>query len=576
MTNRRTKTRDNMEKKYVLDSSEFINENVYCKLKTFRWYSLDRFFKYLASTITGYDESRLAYAKEKHGFSFEYEYEKTYKSEFDVFKFYGIKNEFVETPKGDKFVFALDDTHSFVFYPMCSESRGGNESRLDKETNTVTDPKYGVLVVYAVANGKATKIDGEFNHYYLADNNFSSYNPSKELKSILKVVEHYVKTWGFDRLYAEKNTELKGLEDTVYEKMEERENEKRVAAERDAEEKRIRDAIQKNGAEMTVYFKGKPVMRKTMRGGLNSVANVRYAFSLNAKLSLEDAVRRDEHPDTTGMTNLDESPRRKAVYTERNLPKDHYELVKCYRTYAGEVCEHCGKDPIVNVMVIKNPKGETFHVGNECVSHLVDIPEEEFEENWNAPFKEAGNMMTKVRNDKNKGIEGTWYTYNGKCFYVIEKKPMFEYALFGDSYDLGDRLYCGSRYTINEKVLKRDLNYVEKPVSFMKRMLPRWYANSIEIDVNIGDLINMLYDEKHASFTHFTYNGVDYKIPTTDDWHVSYKERPFIIKEVDFAVGEYEQKFEDAGHTFKNTTYRFGNVTIEYKWNTDLKNQDEI
>ena len=555
---------------YVLNSSEFLNEDVYCKLKTYRWYSLDKMLKYCVEKITGYRKALTEYNQKNNFFSFDVEYAKENGEKFDVFGFYGIKSEFVETDRGDKFVLGLDDSHGFVFYPMCKESVGGNKSRLDAVTNTVTDPRYGYLVMYAYAGGKSVKIDREFSHYYLSDSNFTANTKSKDLDRILSEMEKYVELWGFASRYREMSSDVVDLFENTRKNAEARHAEEKAAMEKEIYREDVRKRLLYDGADMTISYKGNVVSKKKSKGGSYlSIANVRLAFSLNAKFAMEYARENGIHPDTTGMTNLENSVRRNAVYTERNLPKDHYELVDCYRTHAGEVCEHCGKDPIVNVMVIRNPKGEIFHVGNECVSHLVDIPQEEFEDEWNAPFKEAVNMMAKVRNDKNKGVEGIWYTYKDKCFYVIENKPMFDYELFGSRYVLDDFLNTTVYYSVSENAKKKDLSYKVKDVGFMKHMLPRWYAGSIEVGVNVGDLIEMLYNGKQISFGNFTYDGVKYKIPTTDNFRISYKDRLFIVAEKDFSVGEYSQKFEDAWYGLKNVTYRFGDVEIEYKWNTD-------
>ena len=555
--------------KHILTSGEFINESVYCKLKTFHWYSLSNLFRRCAREITGYQEMLSDYYRKNGSFSFEWEYRRENGKDFDFFGFYGIKTEFVETDRGDKFVFSLDDTHSFIFYPMCDEKSAANAPRYDAATNTVTDPKYGHLVMYAYADGKSVKINKEFNHYYLCDNYLAS-KSNNVSENVISEMKKYVKEWGFDKKYEEISEKVLEIMDDIRIRHDEKRKRDLEEAQRIADEKNKKYKYMNKGCMMTVRFNGKEILRQQCNGHL-STANVRLAFTLNAKLSLEHAKSMKLHPDTSDMTNLDGMPRRKAVYTERNLPKDHYELVDYYRTHSGEFCEHCGKDPIVNVMVIRNPEGKTFHVGNECVSHLVDIPEEEFDENWNAPFKEAGNMMTKVRNDKNKGIEGTWYTYNNKCFYVIENTPMFDYDFFSTKY-LSDRgISSRGYYDITDKVLKRDLSYKEKDADFMKRMLPRWYAESIEIPINIGDLIEMMYNGKKIDFTNFTYDGVHYSIPHYKGDYYLKEFRMFFIGEEDLSIGEYSQSFDDAFYGIKNAHYRFGNLTIDYEWERDAK-----
>lgn len=560
-------------KRYVLGSADFLNEMVYCKLKTFNWYSLDKFFKYCVNMLTGYIWIVKENEKDRERpFYFEQHYREVYGKYFDMFEFYGIKHEFVKTDKGDKFVFSLDDKHSFVFYPMCDEKK--NSSRLNSETNTVSDPRYGVLVAYAVDNGKATKLDWSCNHYDFADNNFKAY-PSKEISynkvqveagKIASIMEDYVKSWGLDKFYEKKNEELVELIDDTYNKLIEKWEKARIEREERERKDKIRREVIRKGAIMTVYFRGEEVAAMEGTNSINSINNIRYAFSMNAKYTLQYERDNKIHPDTSGMNNLDDSTPYVSRYTEHNLPKDHYDLIECYRTHAGESCEHCGKTPIVNIMVIRNPKGEIFHVGNECVSHLVDLPLEEFEEEWNAPFREASNMIAKVRNDKKKSIDGTWYKYGNKCYYVIENKDMFDYQLFNGCY-LRERrgVFCSSVHP-TDKVLKRDISYIEKGAGFTKRMFPRWYSGAIETQINIKDLIDMLYDGRHIDFRNFTYDGVEYKIPTSDDMRIHRDVRPHILSDKDFSVGLYSQKFEDVGYDLKNATYTFGDLTIEYKW----------
>lgn len=544
--------------KYVLDSSEYINENVYCKLKTEKWYTLDRLFDLFVERVTGYNDTMDSLKGRFSRWSFDYEYRKTFKKDFDLYSFYGIKKDFVKTDKGDKFVLQLDSRHSFVLYPMCDETKDANAPRYDSETKTVTDPKYGVLSVYAVTDGKGTKFKDEYNHYFVADNNFKE--DGSETKKLLKSMMECAAAWGVRKEYGKRNEELKSIADKLEEAETERKKAEAAEKERIAAERKMRETVEKRGAVMTVYYKGRPISEKTVLRGIDSVSNIRYVFTMNAKLSIEEAVGNGVHPDTSGMTNLDNPKPRKGVYTKRNLPIDHYTLEDYYRTYPGEICQHCDKNPIINVMVIKNPKGETFHVGNECVSHLVDIPQEEFEENWNAPFKAASNIMAKMRADKAKGLDGTWYTYKGekrnRCFYVTSAKPLSDYDFFSNLHS-------------NEKVLKRELSLREVDEDFMKRMLPRNYADSIEVPVNIADIVDMIYEQRHLNFSNFIYDGVRYDIPNTKNPKIDSKRRRYFVEETDYSKGEYSQKFEDAGYGLKNATYTFGNVTIEYKWKTE-------
>jgi len=558
-------------KKYILDSTEFVNEKmVYCELDTFSWYSLGDFFDYCAEKFTGYNNV-VSELEKKFGTYFESIYKIAYGDYFSKMKYYGFEDMFEQTKQGDKLILKLDDKHSFVFYPMCDCEHGLNKPRYNSEANTVSNPRYGVLVVYAVDGNNSVKFEKTYNHYPLGNSNFSARNLPKEAKELSDDMYVYVKKWGLDKVYAEKNEGLEKVFADAIAIHEEKENEKRLKREKEERQRNIHNQIVKNGAKMKVLYKENEVhSQKVDEGTVESVCNMRYLFTLNALLSIKDAVENEIHPDTSGMTNLENTGMRKGVYTKRNLPIDHYTLETCYRTHSGEICQHCGKDPIVNVMVIKNPKGEIFHVGNECVSHLVDIPEEEFEENWNAPFKLATNIISKVRNDKSKDIDGKWYVYGDKCYYVSSQKPLSDFELFKTNYLNDKGMYAArSSYIVREKVLKRDFSVREYDADFVKRMLPRYYASAFKVDVNLSDIAEMLHDGKHISFTNFVYDGTKYVLPTSDNQHWRYEYRRFFVKREDLSIGEYSQKFEDIGYELMNAEYKFGNVTVVYEWDTE-------
>lgn len=560
----RKKTKLNYMKKYVLCSEEFINENVYCKLDTFRWYSLDKFFHYCLKRITKYDAVLEKY--NNRDFDFDYAYYKQNKEDFDYFGFYGVKTDFIQTERGDKFVFELDKNHSFVFYPMCDETADANAARYNAETKLVLDPKYSVLSVYAVSNGKAVKLPKEYNHYFLADYVLSKSSNTKEADELVKGISDFVNRWGLASVYAERTSEFEDVVTATLEADKQRKEEERIRYEKRLEDDRKREEMRNAGVTMSVTYKGNEIYTHQISDINTSIANIKYAFMMNAKYSMENSVSAGVHPDTSDMENLKGCKPYKPVYTPRNLPKDHYELIDYYRTHAGESCQHCDKTPIVNVMVIENSKKEVFHVGNECVRHLVDIPEEEFEEEWNAPFKEASNVMAKIRSDKEKNFEWKWYTYKDKSYYVFSKKSMFDYDIFGENYMSNGRFYyLPEDIRATDKVLKRELGYKTKNVYFMKKMLPIYYANSIEVDINVGDLIDIVYNGKNVNFSNFTYDDVNYKIPI--EYEKIGRKYTYVIKKKDFAIGDYSQKFEDAGYGLLNATYKFGDLTIEYRWN---------
>lgn len=562
-----------MMKLYRFD--EFVNEMVYCKLNNSKWYYFEKCIYDYVEKLTGFykvlnrnDVSKYDWSDTKN---FGLMYRKKFGKDFDLLELYGMKYELVKSDKGDKFVFSFDDKHSIQFYPMCDENKPVNAANYNDTTKLVTNPRYNVLVVYAVDNGVGKKLDTELNNYYLSDT--CKYRNVEYLK-LYKILDEYVDKWKIKNEIDKKNNELDVLIGELKVFMEEtnarikKENEEREEKRRLEEEERKRVENERreqrlDGVDVVVTYKGKTVFSNNYVGSSISplsMNNIRYLLATNFKLAIEDALSRNEHPDISGMTNLENPTAKKPVYTPRNLPKDHYELVDYYRTYGGEMCEHCGKYPIVNVMVIKNPNNKVFHVGNECVSHLVDIPEEEFEEEWNAPFKIAGNIMNKIRSDKSKNFEERWYVYGDMCYYISSANPLLDCPFFDTSYFTERGWITPKPY----KLMKRDFSIRDAKVSFMKRMLPRYYKNAIVVDFNIKDMYDLMFDASALknNFGSFTYNGVDYEIPETI---IRYKLSGFVERK-DYEIGEYSQKYTDLGMGDYNMVYTFGDTTLSYKW----------
>lgn len=554
---------------------EFVNEMVYCKIINARWYHFDNFIRDYVLKLTNFNAvlkrngvKRSAIDKMEN---FDLMYENKFGKEFDLLEFYGMTYELVQSDKGDKFVFNLDDKHSIQFYPMCDETKPVNAANYNDSTKLVTNPKYNILVVYAVDNGVAKKLDTTLNNYYLS--NTCTYS-SKEYMKLYDILDEYVAKWKIKNDIDRKNSELDVIigemkvfmEENVARENREREErleKKRLEKEAEANAKEERVKQKNDGIDVVVTHKGNVVFNGNFpiyRVNQFSINNIRYLLATRFKLSIEDAISKDVHPDTSDMTNLENTTKGEPVYTPRNLPKDHYDLVDYYRTYGSEMCEHCGKYPIVNVMVIKNPKGEVFHVGNECVSHLVDIPEEEFEEEWNAPFKLANGIMNKIRTDKNKNFDGRWYIYGDMCYYISSANPLLDCPFFDTSYLNENGFGTPESY----KLMKRDFYIKMVKVSFMKRMLPRYYKNATVVDFNIFDMYNIMTNPTYVKngYWAFHYNGEIYHIPKMQNIRnpLGYIERK------DYEFGEYSQKCTNLGMGDYNMEYTFGDTTISYKW----------
>lgn len=556
---------------------EFVNEMVYCKLKNARWYYFGKIINKYVEELTDFYKVLNRNDVNKYDYSdvrdFSKMYREKFKKEFDLLELYGMKYELVQSDKGDKFVFSFDDKHSIHFYPMCDETKPQNASNYNDTTKLVTNPRYDMLVVYAVDNGKATKIDTTLNNFYLADT--CTYRNAEYLK-LYKILDEYVDKWKIKNDIDKKNEEIDVLigemkvfmkekierDRKEYEEQKEQERLKKEEAERLDKERREQRG---DGVDVLVTYKGNTILSNNYAGSYVrplSMDNIKYLLATYFRCNIEDALSKDEHPDVSDMTNLDDTSKQKPVYTPRNLPKDHYELVEYYRTYAYEMCEHCGKFPIVNIMVIKNPKGEIFHVGNECVSHLVDIPEEEFEKEWNVPFKLASGIMNKVRSDKNKNFEKRWYVYGDMCYYLSSANPLLDCPFFDTSYFTEKSFYTPKPY----KLMKRDFSLKEVRVPFMKRMLPRYYENAVMIDFNIKDMYDMMLNADYVKYGYgsFNYDGIDYRIPE----RLSHGRRigNGVVEGEDYEQGLYSQKYTDLGMGDYNMEYKFGDVTISYKW----------
>jgi hypothetical protein len=243
----------------------------------------------------------------------------------------------------------------------------------------------------------------------------------------------------------------------------------------------------------------------------------RKVFAFAMKGDINEALANDIHPSTAGMVNMQNISVNNTRYIARNLPKDDYELIDTYRNTGGETCEHCGKEHIVNVMVIRNPKGEIFHVGNECVYRLVDIPKEEFDA-WNQPFTDAFNAINLYNKNKKNGIYQYWFIYGDNAYFMYCDRPFEEYDFLNTDkvYEHRNKDAIKGKFKIKEYAGihnitgGEDINYTG--AEFLKRMLPVYYKKAVVINHNIMDIVDTVTKSKTENGDIVTYDGFRYDI----------------------------------------------------------------
>lgn len=398
--------------------------------------------------------------------------------------------EFASTPKGDKFIVKLDSEHEFHFYP-CQEPYRPDY----KGVMTRISEKDVYYVVYAKSPSGTKKM--EFNEKITLKG--LEYD-NAQFEAVSQKIREECQRWGIWERYVEYRKRFSEYVDAC-------KKISKTIADRKREYVEVINRYKNGMFYMDVYFDDKltgRIKRDVSGYGIKNTAlpmpvgNVELTEAFRKTPicgKILDVLENGTHPSTEGMTNLDKAY--KPVYTERKLPKDRYKLVTCYRSFTdSEECAHCGKHPIVDVMIIQNPKGEKFHVGNECVRHLVDIPEEEFEEQWNKPFATVSQFMAKVRNDKAKDKYQYWFCItdeNGrelKLEYISLPMQMTDYNRLNPN-KLGF-----------EKVLKRDVSVREFEIGFAKKMLPREYAKSIVANFDVAkEVTGLLLDPDYPNGT---------------------------------------------------------------------------
>lgn len=515
------KIKSDTEMMKILSSQEFINEWMttaakvgdvrFCKLTDMKFCSLRKFFVGYFKKIADVD-GKLYDGWNSYGFD---TYHKKHFGEWEpLYKVCGGDYEFVSTDKGDKYVLSFDDRHKIDVYPVIEGK--------DKPADYIaTNPSFPYLMFVIYDGNNKVRLERLAKMFDINDYNYGPnkrHAPLMKEEDIYKMFDQYTVNWNID---GKCRATLARCEKLVNEYKE---------YENDIEAKRRYSANKRIFSLNIVYSRNGQVLAEEAKDVKTCIYDLRHdgskhidtemlrkLFAFKMRGDVEDAIAANIRPDMSGMTNKDNVIVNHSRYTARNLPKDKYELIDEYRNPDGEVCEHCGKEHIVNVMVIENPKGEVFYVGKECVKNLVDIPEEEFNE-WNQPFVDAINAVGAWNNDKKAGFEQHWFIYGDNAYYVSYDRPLDEYDflctdktyIHASKEPVKGKFKCKEYTGVHNITGGESVNFTG--TEFAKKMLPVYYRKAIVIDHNIKDIVDAVTKSKSADWTKFMYDGTEYDI----------------------------------------------------------------
>lgn len=95
----------------------------------------------------------------------------------------------------------------------------------------------------------------------------------------------------------------------------------------------------------------------------------------------------------------------KKTFIKRSLPVDNYTIVETYSLAKEDyiICENCGK-VIHNIAIVKDSKGNVFHVGLDCAATLSGINDFDIAY-WSNGFNMAKNIRAKLNKARRAGFE---------------------------------------------------------------------------------------------------------------------------------------------------------------------------
>lgn len=495
----------------------------------------------------------------------------------NIFDYYGITYETINSDKGGKVVVKFDNSHSIHLYPTTEKE--------DDDNNTLKFLNYNQrLDVYAVASGKTEKICNSLElHNVLEPNRRFNWGKSTmfdERNKLNKKVKEYVLSWGLTKKYNELNNKLENDSVERLERLDRESEERNIKIKKSQERYERNQERTKSGIVLEFYKDGNLFA---------PMANYNYSFYDYTKSSIElyplkredknqenselclsvlmrqllkeycanelkECLTNPKKPNGTIITDFIKEYK-KYKYTPRKLKEDNYKNVDCFKNYAKDIpCQHCGKTNIVNIMVIEAPDKNKYLVGNECVFHLVKLSWDEFEEKWNFPFTQAAKMTDKMKEDQKRGFASNWFITKDihgdeRFVYVATPEELLENDWFKKPIVQRPPKY---------KFLKRNFRVVDFSEGFMKRMLPREYVESIYTNVDIKYLMNCIYPQE--SYTEFSFGGVEYNL-SGDTFYTKIPS-----KDNNITVGEFKISVKD-DDGLPNIEIQFRNYTYKIKYN---------
>lgn len=552
----------------IYNSEEFINE-MYLKIDQ----SKDLFKECVESLcmyVTGF-----AFIKKKlkleHANDTDVE-----NGKINIFDYYGITYETINSDKGGKVVVKFDNSHSIHLYPTTEK---------EDDNNTLKFLNYDQrLDVYAVASGKTEKICNSLDLYdVLEPNRRTNWGKSTmfdERNKLNKKVKEYVSSWGLTKKYNELNNKLENDSVERLERLDRESKERDIEIKKSQERYKRNQERTKSGIVLEFYKDGnlfapmanynssfydytkssfdlyslKRKDKNQEKSELSLSVLMRQLLKEYCANELKECLNNPVKPDKNIITDFIQTYK-KYKYTPRKLKEDNYKLVDYFKNYKKDIpCQHCGKNNIVNIMVIEAPDKNKYLVGNECVFHLVKLSWDEFEEKWNFPFTQASKMTDKMKEDQKRGFASNWFitkdTHGVERFvYVATPEELLDNDWFTQSI---------VRRPPNYKFLKRNFRVVDFSEGFMKRMLPREYVESIHTNVDIKYLMNCIYPQE--SYTKFSFGGVEYNL----SGDTFYDKVP--SKNNNMNVGEFSISVKD-DDGLPNIEIKFRNYTYKIRYN---------
>lgn len=494
----------------------------------------------------------------------------------NIFDYYGITYETINSDKGGKVVVKFDNSHSIHLYPTTEK---------EDDNNTLKFLNYDQrLDVYAVASGKTEKICNSLDLYdVLEPNRRTNWGKSTmfdERNKLNKKVKEYVSSWGLTKKYNELNNKLENDSVERLERLDRESKERDIEIKKSQERYRRNQERTKSGIVLEFYKDGnlfepmanynssfydytkssfdlyslKRKDKNQEKSELSLSVLMRQLLKEYCANELKECLNNPVKPDKNIITDFIQTYK-KYKYTPRKLKEDNYKLVDYFKNYKKDIpCQHCGKNNIVNIMVIEAPDKNKYLVGNECVFHLVKLSWDEFEEKWNFPFTQAAKMTDKMKEDKKRGFASNWFitkdTHGVERFvYVATPEELLDNDWFTQPI---------VRRPPNYKFLKRNFRVVDFSEGFMKRMLPREYVESIHTNVDIKYLMNCIYPQE--SYTKFSFGGVEYNLNDKTFYD------KVTSKDNNITAGEFKISVKD-DDGLPNIEIKFRNYTYKIRYN---------